>query len=117
ARLLEAVLSPGRLPARFPLLADGVPERLPAAFAQHPWVARVDGVELAPPRTVRVRLAYRQPALAVEVTPDLAGAVTSPVPLRAADEQGILLPKRASIPDDLPVLRHAPRPTGPAGQP
>jgi len=114
AEFLEEVLYHSRQPERFSTLDDSLVERLNAAFLQHPWVAKVDKVDVTPPRGVRVTLIYRQPALAVAVASDLAG--TTPK-LRAVDEQGILLPKKVPIPGDLIVLHGAPRPASAAGKP
>ena len=47
------------------VLDDGLPARLSAAFAKHPWVARVEAVEVVAPRRVRVRLTYRTAVLRV----------------------------------------------------
>ena len=56
-------------------------------FAKHPWVAQVEKVEVVPPRSVRVALAYRQPVLAVVVTPDLAEPNGQGRALRAVDDR------------------------------
>jgi hypothetical protein len=89
------------------LLEDGLPARLAEAFARHPWVEKVERVEVIPPRQVRVRLTYRQPVLAVPY----AGQ------WRAVDRTGVLLPATASV-EGLPVYRGHPRPpSGPAGTP
>jgi len=132
---LEEVRYHGRLPERFSIFEDGLSDRLQIGFAQHPWVARVDKVELAAPRSVRVALVYRQPVLAVVVTPDLAAKHSPPLPvgergrgegladdpaklpLRAVDDQGVLLPKNVPLPRGLPILYRAPRPGGGAGRP
>jgi hypothetical protein len=94
-------------PDRLRLLDDDLPARLAEAFARHPWVAKVERVEIVPPRQVRVRLTYRTPVLAVFV----AGQK------RAVDGQGVLLPLTA-VTQGLPVFRGAPAaPAGPAGTP
>lgn len=55
--------------------------KLTAAFATHPWVVSVDGIEVEGSDAIRVKLTYRVPVLAV-------GG-------RAVDAKGILLPARA----------------------
>jgi hypothetical protein len=95
----------GSLPDRLRLLDDGLAGRLAEAFARHPWVERVEKVELAPPARVRVVLVYRRPVLAVPV----GGRQ------RAVDGHGVLLPPSAAT-DGLPAYRgKAPPPRGPAG--
>ena len=104
----------------FSVLDDDLPVLLKTGFGRHPWVARVDKVDVLPPHTVRVAVAYRQVALAVVVAPDLAAPLSGPnknQPLRAVDAYGVLLPKKAPIPQGLPVLDSAPRPTGAEGKP
>jgi hypothetical protein len=115
---LEEVRYHSRMPERFSIFEDGLAERLKTGFTKHPWVAKVLRVDIVPPQSVRVELAFRQPVLAVEVTPDLAGMGShTSVPLRGVDNQGALLPKKVPLAADLPVLRRAARPTGGAGQP
>jgi hypothetical protein len=93
------------VPEPMRLLDDGLPPRLAAAFARHPWVERVERVEIVPPRQVRVRLVYRRPVLAVTV----AGRT------RAVDAHGILLPA-TTVTQGLTVFSgQAPPPAGPAG--
>jgi hypothetical protein len=104
---LEEVRYYADLPERLSLLDETLPARLRAAFAEHPWVARVQEVTIEPPRQVRVRLEYRQPVLAVP----WGGA------LRAVDAAGVLLPARAPT-RGLPVYDGQPRPPqGRAGTP
>jgi hypothetical protein len=121
---LEEVRYHAQLPERMAIFQDGLADRLHEGFSKHPWVARVEKVELSPPHTVRVTLAYREPVLAVAVTSDLAGApvdggldspASSPA-LRTVDGQGILLPKKVPFSRSLPILYGAPRPAGGAGQ-
>ena len=64
------------------LLDENLNERIAAAFAMHPWVARVRCVSKQHPALVRVELDYRQPALMVE-TP------AGPLPV---DANAVLLP-------------------------
>jgi hypothetical protein len=96
-----------RLPDRLRLLDEDLPRRLADAFARHPWVERVEAVEVTPPEGVRVRLRFRTPAL----------AVPQPGGVRVVDRRGVLLP--ASAPDaGLPVYPGvAPPPRGAAGEP
>src|SRR5262249_15720330 len=94
-------------PSRLRLLEKGLASRLADAFARHPWVEKVERVEVLPLRQVRVRLVYRQPVLAVPH----AGQ------LRAGDRMGVLRPVTASV-EGLPIYRGSPRsPSGPAGTP
>lgn len=111
------------LPDRLPLLDDGLPRRLADAFAKHPWVAKVERVEITPQRQIHVALVFRTPVLTVlsadstvyievpsgkEGTKELAGAL-------AVDGAGVLLPREA-LSVGLPVLRGTRKPAaGPAG--
>ncbi len=102
---LEEVQYLAGLPARLRLLEEELPRRLAAGFALHPWVARVEQVEITPARRVKVRLTYRRPVLAVPTSDGL----------RVVDADSILLPKQARS-DGLPVYQgKAAAPTGPAG--
>ncbi len=93
------------LPARMRLLDADLAQHLATGFARHPWVARVEQVEVVPPARVKVRLRYRRPVLAVRV-----GDLT-----RAVDEEGVLLPTKAPT-SGLPVYPgEVPPPAGPAG--
>jgi hypothetical protein len=96
-----------RLPDRVELLDDGLSAHLTAAFTRHPWVERVEGVQVGPGQ-VRVRLTLRVPVLAVPVS----GGV------RCADAGGVLLPTLpAPAADELPRLAgRVPPPTEAAGQ-
>src|SRR5262249_11509433 len=95
------------MPERLPLLDEDLPRRLAEAFERHPWVEKVERVEVCPPGRVQVRHVYRVPVLAVPV----AGQ------LRAVDCHGILLPATAP-PQVLPVFKEpAAPPQGPAGTP
>jgi hypothetical protein len=107
AAFLGEVQYLGSLPDRVQVLDDGLAARLNEAFARHPWVRKVERVEVAPAGQVRVHLAYRTPVLVVP----LAGQV------RAVDADGILLPASAST-EGLPVFPGtAAPPQGPAGTP
>ena len=87
------------------VLDDDLRDRLTHAFARHPWVEKVDEVEITPPRTVTVRLRFRTPVLAVPWDGEM----------RAVDGDGVLLPKTAPT-RGLPVYDGVPqRPRGPAG--
>ncbi len=107
ADFLDEVRYYANLPERLPLLDEDLPARLRAAFALHPWVARVEDITITPPRQVRVELVYRTPVLAVRWHGTL----------RAVDGTGVLLPARAPT-RGLPVYDGQPRPPqGPEGTP
>jgi hypothetical protein len=93
------------MPSQLHLLDDTLTARLAAAFARHPWVEKVERVEIVPPRQVRVTVVYRTPVLAVPH----AGQ------LRAVDRHGILLPATTAT-DGLPIYRgEVHSPAGPPG--
>ena len=101
---LDEVQYLARLPARLRLLDADLPQRLAEGFAQHPWVRKVEQVEVTA-KQVRVRLTYRRPALAVRRGDRV----------RVVDAEGVLLPKGAPA-DGLPVFAgKAAPPAGPAG--
>jgi hypothetical protein len=101
---LDEVQYLARLPNRLRLLEPDLAKQLAEGFAQHPWVRRVEQVEVTSKRLC-VRLVYRRPALAVRRGERV----------RVVDGEGILLPKDA-LADGLPVFQgSAPRPAGPAG--
>jgi hypothetical protein len=105
ASFLDEVQYLTSFPGSLDLLDPDLAERLAAGFGKHPWVARVERVEVVPPRLVRLTLVYRKPALAVP----LRGQV------RVVDGDGVVLPKSVSA-DGLPVFAgKAPPPAGPAG--
>jgi hypothetical protein len=85
-----------RFPSSFQSLDPDLTPKLTAAFAAHPWVAAVESVAVEPPSTVRVKLKFRVPALAVA----LAGA---PGKFRVVDTTGVLLPLTTD-PGGLPEL-------------
>jgi hypothetical protein len=91
AEFLDEVAFQAGWPDRMNLLEDDLPARLAAAFAMHPWVEKVDHVEVKLPHRVHVRLTYREPVL------NVAG------PSRAVDRHGILLPVTVHA-AELPVL-------------
>ena len=103
AEFLEEVQYFARLPDSVCVLDDGLPARLSAAFARHPWVEEVKGVEIKAPGRVRVRLVYRIAALTVA----LGDGIDRPV-----DRNGVRLPA-AAVDPAVPVLRGDLRP--PAG--
>ena len=103
---LEEVQFFAGLPDSVCVLDDGLPARLSAAFAKHPWVEQVQAVEIVGGRRVRVRLAYRTAVLRV-VKGDEKWAV---------DANGVRLPAAAAD-DALPLLLGVPAPAGQEGQP
>ncbi len=131
-RFLDEVQYLGGLPARLQLLDADLPDRLAAAFAKHPWVEKVERVEVSPPGHVAVRLVYRTPVLAVFVNgpaPDgqapilrpfathSGGQRQEPLAHRVVNRSGTLLPATAPV-QGLPILySSAPPPSGAAGMP
>jgi len=107
AEFLEEVQYFARLPDSVCVLDEGLPARLSAAFARHPWVEEVRDVQITAPRRVRVQLTYRMAALTVE----LGDGIDRPV-----DRHGVRLPASA-VDSAVPVLRGDLRqPTGLEGQ-
>jgi hypothetical protein len=94
------------LPDSACVLDESLPGRLSAAFAKYPWVERVDGVDVAAPRKVRVRLTYRTAVLRV---PDHGG-------MSAVDALGVRLPDAAAA-ESLPLLAGDIKPAGQEGRP
>lgn len=84
-------------PERLPLLDDDLKQRLFEAFAQHPWVEKVERVEIVPPRQITVTVHYRTPVLAIAADGD------SKRLLGVVDRRGIALPAAAPS-SDLPVF-------------
>jgi len=84
-KFLEEVQYYASLSGRINLLDEALPDRLREGFAKHPWVEKVDGVEITPPKHVIVKLTYRTPALAVKFGGELL----------VTDRAGVLLPKDA----------------------
>jgi hypothetical protein len=105
-KFLAEVRYVGQLPETFNLNLAADTDRLSAAFAAHPWVKAVEGIDVEPPARVRVRLQFRVPVLAVKTQ---TGGV------RLVDADAVLLPpaERAGLPELLTVL---PDPAVPAGQ-
>lgn len=81
------------LPARLNLLDEELPGRLFLAFARHPWVAKVQQVQVQLPDRLEVRLTYRVPVLAVETDQGV----------RVVDGGAVALPASAPA-EGLPVL-------------
>ena len=103
ATFLGQVQYYGSLPDQINVLEPGLVNRLQAAFALHPWVERVEGVNLRGPDGPTVRLVIRTPALAV-------GG-------RVVDRFGILLPAGTSTEGLRVYPADAPPPTGRDGTP
>ena len=106
AEFLEEVQYFARMPDSVSVLDDGLPARLSAAFARHPWVEEVKGVEITAPSRVRVQLVYRVAALTVA----LGDGIDRPV-----DRHGVRLPA-AAVDPSVPVLRGEVRLPGQEGQ-
>lgn len=84
-----------------------LPDRLAAAFRQHPWVEDVTGVTVLPDGGIYVGLRFRTPVLAVRWQSGMESET------RVVDANGVLLPADAPT-AGLPVLanvRGCPRPT------
>jgi hypothetical protein len=112
AEFLDEVRYYASAPNSVRLLDADLAERLAGYFGRHPWVEKVE-VEITPPRTIRVKLVYRTPALAVP----WQDAKHRPGGVRAVDGRGILLPKNAAT-AGLPMYPgYAPAPAGPEGTP
>jgi hypothetical protein len=108
---LDEVQYLASLPDRLPLLDETLVKRLAEAFARHPWVERVERVEVTARGRVQVRLAYRVPVLVVSSWPRESGDPE----LTAVDGNGVLLPP-LPFASCLPELRNAvSRPAGPSG--
>lgn len=84
------------LPPRIDLLDEELAERVSEGFAKHPWVEKVESVEIKPPRQVIVKVKQRRPALAVPFGGEIL----------VVDGGGVLLPKDAPT-LDLPVYSGA----------
>jgi hypothetical protein len=97
ASFLSEVRYVSNFPESFQSLDPELQHKLTAAFARHPWVARVDGVSVSSNGTVEVKLRFRVPVLAVH---PMAGST------RLVDAEGMLLPPEAST-NGLPELVNA----------
>ena len=105
AVFLDEVQYISDLPAKLNVLEEDLGRRLAIGFSRHPWVEKVQEVELLPTREVKVHLIIRRPVMAVRLGKEL----------RAVDGRGVLLPTNAST-EGLPVYQGKPRPpAGPAG--
>src|SRR5713226_9754777 len=85
ASFLAEVQYLAAMPDRLQILDEDLTARLGEAFARHPWVEKVQKVQIVPPRQVQVQLTYRLPVLIVP-----QGEQT-----RVVDRHGILLPPAA----------------------
>ncbi len=94
ATFLSEVRYASNFPETFQILDKDRDAKLRAAFLAHPWVEAVDSVEVEAPRTIRLRLRFRTPALAVRLR---TGRV------RLVDGNGVLLPHTPQ-PEGLPEL-------------
>jgi hypothetical protein len=111
------------LPPRLSVLDSGLAGKLAEAFAAHPWVEKVNRVEIVPKGQVNVSLVFRTPVLAVgpprtkqtEGGPLGLRAEAPPSWLRAVDGRGFILPARAPV-EGLPIMhgseRDVPAPAG-----
>lgn len=109
--LVAQVVRRGRVPEQLSLLDGDLADRLGAAFAGHPWVARVDQVRVSRDNGIFVAMEFRTPVLMVETARG-----TYPV-----DIEGVLLPPTdfsAAEVERFPHLRNVKsQPAGPAGVP
>ncbi len=96
-----------QLPDHLPAIDEETPVRLASAFAQHPWVEKVEEVRIVKPDRARVRLVFRTPVL----------AVPQPNGLRVVDAHGILLPASAPTEGLRVFSGKAEPPAGLAGTP
>jgi hypothetical protein len=104
AAFLDEVQYLADLPGKLNLLDDDLGRRLAIGFSRHPWVQKVEEVEMLPTRQVKIHLVIRRPVLAVKLGKEL----------RAVDGWGVLLPTNADT-AGLPVYQGKPRPHGPDG--
>jgi hypothetical protein len=103
---LSEVRYVSNFPELFQSLDPNLTAKLTAAFTAHPWVAGVESVFVESNGTVRVKLKFRTPVLAVRT---VGGT-------RIVDGAGVLLPMAAD-PDGLPeLLTSVPTPTTSTGQ-
>ncbi len=66
AKFLDQIHYYSGLPTKLNVLSDDLLDQLHEGFAKHPWVERVEDVEITPPKHIRVKLSYRTPVLAVK---------------------------------------------------
>jgi hypothetical protein len=109
-RVVDEVRAQSKLPERLSLLQPGLASELAHAFSGHPWIERVDRVEVKRQRRIDIDLTYRRVALVVETSRGF-------YPI---DRQSVLLPPTDFAPEDvnkLPVCRNAKTlPQGAAGE-
>ena len=110
ARIVNDVKTQAQLPEQLPLLQPGLAKQLAAAFASHPWVEKVNRVEVKRQRAITIDLTYRRTALVVE----------SSRGFYPVDAHSVLLPPTDFEPDvvsRLPVCRNIKTlPQGAAGE-
>jgi hypothetical protein len=105
AEFLSEVQYLANMPNRVRILDDQLVPRLADAFAHHPWVEKVERVQVTPQPAVQVQLTLRRAVL----------AVSDGNQLRAVDRNGVLLPATA-ITCGLPLFAGQARAAaGPAG--
>ena len=106
AAFLDEVQYLSGMPGRLNALEEGLAGRLAEAFRRHPWVEKVDSVEVQSSQRIAARLTFRKPVLAVSV-PGMG--------VRVVDRHGIVLPSTAPT-DGLPLYSgSAAPPAGPSG--
>jgi hypothetical protein len=63
ADFLDEVQYLSRLPKTLSLVDEKLQPQLREGFALHPWVAKVDDVEINPPKQIVIRMTYRKEPL------------------------------------------------------
>ncbi|MGH9677784.1 MAG: hypothetical protein ACRD36_11840, partial [Candidatus Acidiferrum sp.] len=106
AQFLKEVQFLDNLPDRLPFPDAAEASRLAAAFTAHPWVEKVDRVEILPP-AIQIHLTFRVPVLEV---PNGNG-------FRAVDGTGTLLPVLLSHAELPRLTGTVPPPAGSVGSP
>ncbi len=110
SRIADDVRIRAQLPERLSVLQPGLARQLHDGFARHPWVERVNRVEVKRQRRISIDVTYRRVAVVVE----------SSRGFYPVDAQGILLPPADFTPEDvtrLPVCRNIKTlPQGGAGE-
>jgi hypothetical protein len=107
-KFLAEVRYAADFPDMFNLNAAEDTDRLTAAFAAHPWVKAVEGIDVEPPKRVRVRLRFRVPVLAVKTIPG--------GPTRLVDAECVLLAVSPVPPGVAELAGPFPSPTTQAGK-
>jgi hypothetical protein len=110
APFLSEVRHESGFPATLQSIDPELSPKLTAAFASHPWVAKVDEVLAEPEGKVRVKLRFRVPALAVHI------AATKDQ-VRVVDTHGVLLPLQTDAAGLARLVSPVPAPTTPSGKP